>query len=199
MPRLDKQTNGSRPEQENLLHATARYGNIAQVASTKDKRPPHATALQQPSHIPNGDFLRNGEDCRLTAPVSALIYPSILIADLTGQKARPSAPVCETAGTNASRSGRARKEKRDPFKYRLLAQFGFQPFKKCFYGKCSMIFVPGDFKPSSPRRMFCSTKCFEAHWRQKLFRYLEKTLAQEVDSSTANSAAPPAVNSYVSA
>jgi hypothetical protein len=59
--------------------------------------------------------------------------------------------------------------------------------------------VPGDFKPSSPRRMFCSTKCFEAHWRQKLFRYLEKTLAQEVDIDTPNSETPPAANSYVSA
>lgn len=54
-----------------------------------------------------------------------------------------------------------------------LAQFQFQPFKKCFYLNCSMIFVPSDFKPSSPRRMFCSLECFEAHWREKLSRYLE--------------------------
>jgi hypothetical protein len=31
-----------------------------------------------------------------------------------------------------------------------------------------MIFVPGDFKPSSPRRMFCSSDCFAEHWREKL-------------------------------
>lgn len=54
-----------------------------------------------------------------------------------------------------------------------LAQFQFQPFKKCFHVNCSMLFVPGDFKPSSPRRMFCSLECFEAHWREKLSRYLE--------------------------
>lgn len=54
-----------------------------------------------------------------------------------------------------------------------LAEFRFQPFKKCFHVKCSTVFVPGDFKPSSPRRMFCSLKCFEAHWRDKLSRFLE--------------------------
>ena len=199
MPRPDKHTNGSRPEQQDLLHATTQYSNIAQLASAKDKRPPHATAMQKPSHTPNGSSPRNGEDCCLTTKVSALIYPSILIADLAGQKSRPSAPICERPGTNTSRSGRARKEKHDPVKYRLLAQFGFQPFKKCFYGKCSTIFVPGDFKPSSPRRMFCSTKCFEAHWRQKLFRYLEKNLAQEADNSTGKSPTPPAMDSYGSA
>ncbi|HEY2115036.1 MAG TPA: hypothetical protein VGJ51_08085 [Candidatus Angelobacter sp.] len=56
--------------------------------------------------------------------------------------------------------------------------------------------MPADFKPSSPRRMFCSTNCFEAHWREKLFRYLEKTLVQVVDNSKTNLAATaPAVKS----
>ena len=196
MPRLEKHTNGSRPEQQDLLHA-ARYSNLAQVASAEDERSPHATASQKPSHTANGNSLRNGEDFCLTAKVSVLVYPSILMTDLAEQRSSSSTPICEKA-SKPSRSGRVRKEKPDPFKYQLLAQFGFQPFKKCFYGKCSTIFVPGDFKPSSPRRMFCSTKCFEAHWRQKLFRYLEKTLAQEVDIDTANSEMPPAVNSYVS-
>jgi len=198
MPRLNKHTNGSHPEQQDLLHAIVRHSSIAQVASTKNKRSPHATALQEPSHTSNEDSLRNGEDYRLTAPVPALIYPSILTTDLSGQKERPSALICQRASKSTSLSGRPRKEKPDPFKHRLLAQFGFQPFKKCFYGNCSTIFVPGDFKPSSPRRMFCSTQCFEEHWRQKLFRYLEKTLAQGSDDSTANSATTPATNSYVS-
>lgn len=196
MPQLYKQTNVSHPEQD-LLHVTARFGDISQVASTKDKRSPHADASQKPSHIATKDSLRSEKDSRLTAPVSALIYPSILIPDLAVQVRMTSAPICETARTRTSR-GRTRKQKHDPFKHQLLAQFGFQPFKKCFYGKCSTIFVPGDFKPSSPRRMFCSMKCFEAHWRQKLFRYLEKTLAQDVDNSTENSATPPAMNSYIS-
>jgi hypothetical protein len=56
---------------------------------------------------------------------------------------------------------------------RALTQFRFQPFKKCYYAKCTTVFVPGDFKPSSPRRMFCSMKCFDDHWREKLSRYLE--------------------------
>ena len=198
MPRLDKHTNGSHPEPQDLLHATVRYSNIAQVASAKDKRRPHSSSLQKSSHTANGDSLRNGEDFCVTAKVSALIYPSILMDELAGQERGPSAPISEKPATTTSRPGRVRREKPDPFKYRLLAQFGFQPFKKCFYGKCTTIFVPGDFKPSSPRRMFCSTKCFEAHWRQKLFRYLEKNLAQEVDIDTANSETPPAVNSYVS-
>src|ERR1041385_546289 len=195
MPRLDKHTNGSRAEQHNLLHATVRYSNMAQVASEKDKRLPHATALPKSSHATNGNSLRNGEDFCLTTKVSALIYPSIL-GDLSEQKVNPSMQVCEKPVTRTSR-GRMKREKPDPFKYQLLAQFGFQPFKKCFYGKCTTIFVPGDFKPSSPRRMFCSTKCFEAHWRQKLFRYLEKTLAQEADD-TANSETPSAMNLCVS-
>jgi hypothetical protein len=193
---LDKQTNGSLPEQQELLHATAPYSNISQVASTKDKRLPQATALQQPGHTANEYPLRNGEACCLSAPVPALIYPSILIADLSEKKEKLPAPICERVNTNTSHSGRARKKKHDPFKHHLLAQFGFQPFKKCFYVKCSTIFVPADFKPSSPRRMFCSTNCFEAHWREKLFRYLEKTLVQVVDNSKTNLAAnAPAVKS----
>lgn len=50
----------------------------------------------------------------------------------------------------------------------LLTQFRFQSFKKCFRMKCATIIVPGDFKPCSPRRMFCSQECFEAHWKEKL-------------------------------
>ena len=50
----------------------------------------------------------------------------------------------------------------------LLKQFRFQSFKKCFRLKCDTIIVPGDFKPCSPRRMFCSQECFEAHWKEKL-------------------------------
>jgi len=197
MPRPDKHTNGSRPEQQDLLHATVRYSNIAQVASAKDKCPPRATALQEPSHATNGNSLHNGKNFYM-AKVSTLIYPSTLMAELAEKERRPSTPICEKAATTTSRSGRTRREKRDHFKYQLLSQFGFQPFKKCFYGKCTTIFVPGDFKPSSPRRMFCSTKCFEAHWRQKLFRYLEKNLTQEVDIETANSETPLVVNPYVS-
>ena len=45
------------------------------------------------------------------------------------------------------------------------------PFKKCFRAQCSIIFVPRDFKCGSPRRMFCSLKCFDTHWRQMLLRY----------------------------
>jgi hypothetical protein len=126
--------------------------------------------------------------------VSALIYPSILIGDLAAQEDGYSAPISETADTNTSLSGRTRKKKYDPFKRCLLAQFGFQPFKKCFYVKCSTIFVPADFKPSSPRRMFCSTKCFEVHWREKLFRYLEKTL-QVVNRNANLPATTPAMKS----
>jgi len=187
-------TNGSPTKRQDLLQITAQFGDISQVGSAKDKRSPHTAVLQKRSHTVTENCLRNGKDCCLTAPVPALIYPSILISDLAGQIPRTSAPICERAPTKTSRSGRPRKAKQDPFKRRLLAQFGFQPFKKCFYGQCSTIFVPGDFKPSSPRRMFCSTKCFEVHWRQKVFRYLEKTLTQ--DDSTANSARPPAMNSY---
>jgi hypothetical protein len=50
----------------------------------------------------------------------------------------------------------------------ILASFKFQPFKKCFNPKCKVLFVPGDFKPSSPRRMFCSSDCFAEHWREQL-------------------------------
>src|SRR5689334_16288481 len=150
MPPLHKQTNESRTKRQDLLHLTARFGDLSQVASTKDKRLSHAAVLQKPSHAATEDSLRNGKDCCLTAPVPALIYPSILISDLAGQIPRTSAPICERAPTKTSRSGRPRKAKQDPFKRRLLAQFGFQPFKKCFFGQCSTIFVPGDFKPSSP-------------------------------------------------
>lgn len=49
-----------------------------------------------------------------------------------------------------------------------LGDFIFQPFKRCFNSKCRIVFVPGDFKPSSPRRMFCSSDCFAEHWREQL-------------------------------
>ena len=198
MPLVNKQTNGSRTKRQDMLHLTARLGDISQAAPTKDKRSQHATVLQKPGHTVTNGSLRNGKDCCLAAPVPALAYPSILTQDLAGQTHSASAQICERTHTKTSRSGRPRKEKPDPFKHDLLTQFGFQPFKKCFYGNCSTVFVPGDFKPSSPRRMFCSTPCFEAHWRQKLFRYLEKTVAQDVAESTANSATPPAMNSYAS-
>jgi hypothetical protein len=181
-----------------MFYATARFSDISQVASTKGERLPHAPILQKPSHTAIEDSLRNGKHSCLAPPVPALAYPSIPITDLAGQTHSTSAPICERTRTKTARSGRPRKEKPDPFKHDLLTQFGFQPFKKCFYGKCSIIFVPGDFKPSSPRRMFCSTRCFEEHWRQKLFRYLEKTLAQDVAENTTNSATPPAINAYAS-
>jgi hypothetical protein len=188
--------NGSHPEQQDLLHATVRYRNIAQGASAKDKRPLHAAALQEPTNATNKNSLRNREGFYL-AKISTLIYPSTPVADVVRQERQPSMSLCEQPVKAPSR-GRVKREKPDPFKYQLLAQFGFQPFKKCFYGKCTTIFVPGDFKPSSPRRMFCSTKCFEAHWRQKLFRYLEKNLAQEGDIDTANSETSAAVSAYLS-
>ena len=180
-----------------MLQLPTRFDDISQVASTRDKRSPHVAVLQKTSHTATENSLRNGKDSRLNAPMPALVYPSILIA-VAGQIHGTSEPSCERPRTKTSRAGRPRKEKPDPFKHDLLAQFGFQPFKKCFYGKCSTIFVPGDFKPSSPRRMFCSTQCFEAHWRQKLFRYLEKIVAQDVNENTENSATPPAMNSYAS-
>jgi len=55
-------------------------------------------------------------------------------------------------------------------------RFRFQPFKKCFNSKCTTIFVPGDFKPSSPRRMFCSSDCFAEHWREQLAFVFSKDL-----------------------
>jgi len=42
------------------------------------------------------------------------------------------------------------------------------PFKKCFRLKCRVVFVPHDFKPGSPRRVFCSMACFEAHWHERI-------------------------------
>jgi len=77
------------------------------------------------------------------------------------------------AGDGVIRISRLRESQWTSATHGSLAQFQFQPFKKCFHVKCSIIFVPGDFKPSSPRRMFCSLECFEAHWREKLSRYLE--------------------------
>ena len=81
-----------------------------------------------------------------------------------GQKIQPFRP-------RTSINQRSRTDK-DSF---LIAQFRFQTFKKCFYAKCHTIFVPGDFKASSPRRMFCSVECFDTHWREKLCKYAEVT------------------------
>lgn len=64
---------------------------------------------------------------------------------------------------------RAKRRARDRTQRKILfTQFRFQSFKKCFHTKCATIIVPSDFKPCSPRRMFCSLECFEAHWKAKL-------------------------------
>ena len=52
-----------------------------------------------------------------------------------------------------------------------LKQFRFQPMKKCYNANCLTILVPKDFQSGSPRRMFCSWKCFDEHWRRKLAFY----------------------------
>lgn len=65
-----------------------------------------------------------------------------------------------------------------------VAQFRFQPFKKCFNVNCSTVLVPGDFKPCSPRRMFCSQQCFEAHWRGKLYAHGPATDHKESSKKT---------------
>jgi hypothetical protein len=77
--------------------------------------------------------------------------------------------------TNGLPSRRARKNA----KRSQVAQFRFQPFKKCFYVNCSTVLVPADFKPCSPRRMFCSQQCFEAHWREKLYAHQPATDRKE--------------------
>jgi hypothetical protein len=43
--------------------------------------------------------------------------------------------------------------------------------KKCYNANCLTIFVPKDFHSGSPRRMFCSWRCFEDHWHRKLTFY----------------------------
>jgi len=87
-------------------------------------------------------------------------------------------PIASLALTEAQAARTARKINRDGARRRLLAQFRFQPFKKCFHARCSTMIVPGDFKPSSPRRMFCSQECFDAHWRERLYKYLATGLTE---------------------
>lgn len=60
-----------------------------------------------------------------------------------------------------------------------ISQFRFQPFKKCFRSNCTNLFVPGDFRPSSPRRMFCSSDCFADHWREQLALVFNRDMAME--------------------
>jgi len=64
-------------------------------------------------------------------------------------------------------------------KRRGISQYRFQPFKKCFRSNCTNLFVPGDFRPSSPRRMFCSSDCFAEHWREQLALVFSRDMAME--------------------
>lgn len=169
-------------KRQGLGRAAAGYRKIPRAASARDTRSPHAIALKQSTCNPKQDSVHIRKRSGPMAPAPVLITPLTFIADLNGNKDRCSTPGPERTGTAALVAAPARGVDRDDLKRSLLAQFRFQPFKKCFRLKCLTIFVPGDFKPSSPRRMFCSKKCFEEHWREKLSRYLEKTLPRRVQN-----------------
>jgi hypothetical protein len=80
----------------------------------------------------------------------------------------PAGIMAESLLSPANIAGRTRKSVTRETKRKGINQFRFQPFKKCFKSNCTNLFVPGDFRPSSPRRMFCSTDCFTEHWRNQL-------------------------------
>jgi hypothetical protein len=103
-----------------------------------------------------------------------------------------SAPVnVESAGAmaesllgTASIAGRTRKSVTRESKRKGINQFRFQPFKKCFKSNCTNLFVPGDFRPSSPRRMFCSTDCFTEHWREQLALVFSRDMEKQKRAKT---------------
>ena len=64
--------------------------------------------------------------------------------------------------------------------------------KKCYNASCLMVLVPRDFHSGSPRRMFCSWKCFDEHWRRKLAFYQQMKNPTPRDSS--NGLGPPAIS-----
>lgn len=117
-----------------------------------------------------------------------LVCPLILppqIANGNGKFLLPAPLVPAVApATNGLTTRRARKNA----KRSQVAQFRFQPFKKCFNVNCSTVLVPGDFKPCSPRRMFCSQQCFEAHWREKLYAHGPATDHKESSKGTVRGA-----------
>jgi hypothetical protein len=134
-----------------------------------------AIVANQPSSVDTSEdsgWVGEREDF---APLSRLPAPVMLSMNATGMKNSPSS---RQAGPNTKSfmPGSVKKGNHNGAKRELLKQFRYQVFKKCFHVKCLTIFVPGDFKPSSPRRMFCSLQCFEDHWREKLSRYLERTV-----------------------
>lgn len=100
-----------------------------------------------------------------------VLAPVILLPQTTNGNGASLAPV-ETAVSSSPAPDRVvSRRMRKKAKRSHVAQFRFQPFKKCFNVKCSTVLVPGDFKPCSPRRMFCSQQCFEAHWHEKLYAH----------------------------
>ena len=151
------------------------------ISSAKDSRMRAATAKK-----------RSGSaECRLITQatkthavqwqqpllVGPLIFPP-QTANGNGKLLLPVPPAFPVLpATNVLTTRRARKNA----KRSQVAQFRFQPFKKCFYVNCSTVLVPGDFKPCSPRRMFCSQQCFEAHWREKLYAHQPATDHKESD------------------
>ena len=84
----------------------------------------------------------------------------------------------------ASIAGRTRKSVTRESKRKGINQFRFQPFKKCFKSNCTNLFVPGDFRPSSPRRMFCSTDCFTEHWREQLALVFSRDMEKQKRAKT---------------
>lgn len=126
-----------------------------------------------PANRKSAGTIRSGNNSRDTKkgePVAAspLITPMVPLAECNGTLPSLLLGLPSTVLSPASpKSNRDRAQRN-----LLLAQFRFQSFKKCFRVKCKTIFVPGDFKRCSPRRMFCSLQCFEAHWRERLSGHL---------------------------
>lgn len=100
-----------------------------------------------------------------------MVSPMILSPQTTNGNGKFLLPVPPAPPVLPAANGLTNRRARKNAKRSQMAQFRFQPFKKCFNVNCSTMLVPGDFKPCSPRRMFCSQECFEAHWREKLYAH----------------------------
>lgn len=96
----------------------------------------------------------------------------------------PARAMAESLLSTANIAGRTRKSITRETKRKGINQFRFQPFKKCFKSNCTNLFVPGDFRPSSPRRMFCSTDCFTEHWREQLALVFSRDMEKQKRAKT---------------
>ena len=158
------------------------------ISSAKDSRMRAATAKKRSDSAKCRPITQATKTQAVQWQQTLIVGPMILPPQTTNGNGKILLPVPLVPPAPPATNGLTTRRARKNAKRSHVAQFRFQPFKKCFNVNCSTVLVPGDFKPCSPRRMFCSQQCFEAHWREKLYAHGPATDHEKSSKQTVRAA-----------